>query len=328
MLPERLSLRQIRYFLAAADELHFRRASARLHITQPALSYQIHALEEIIGTPLFVRTPRGVELTRAGTELQAQFGRVVAATEAGVEAARRAASAPGPMIRICYDETIEWLFLGQLLTALTESGRRDDAVWLPRREEVRPEEILAGHYDMALTRHFAGARGLVTRTLAWERPALYVSRSSHLAAEEEISLSSLHDVEIRVISPDLAPERHRAAVRALEEAGVDVAPVAAQNLPVAGIIRGIAENAYVMMGLSSAAGLNPEVATVPLAPPAPPIPVTLVTRSDDQRTAVRELAEIVQRVVETLDEAASAHWRAEPAEQPSTGRPLPARTPV
>jgi DNA-binding transcriptional LysR family regulator len=307
-LSERLSLRQIRYFLVAADELHFGRASSRLYVTQPALSYQMRALEEIVGTPLFTRTQRGVELTRAGAAFQTELRRVVAATEAAVEVARRAASAPEPLIRVCYDETIEWLFLGHLLGALADCGRRDDAVWLPRLEEVRPDELLTGHYDVALTRHFVGANGLAARVLAWERPALYVSRASRYATEAEISLASLHDVEMRVISPDLAPERYRATLCALEQAGVGVTPIAAHNLPAAEVARGIAEGAYVMIGLASATGRFPEIVTVPLAPPAAPVPVTLVTRADDQRAAIRELTETVLRVV---SEHETAHWRAD-----------------
>jgi DNA-binding transcriptional LysR family regulator len=288
----------------------------------------MHALEEVVGTPLFTRTPRGVELTRAGTAFQAELRRVVAATETAVEAARRAASAPVPLIRVSYDETVEWLFLGRVLTALTLSGRRDDGVWLPRLEEVRPEELLMGQYDVALTRHFAGANGLTARILAWERPALYVSRSSALAGEREISLASLHDVEIRVISPELAPERYRATVRALDEARVEVTPIAAHNLPATEVARGVAEGAYVMIGLASATGLFPEIVTVPLAPPVPPVPVTLVWRTDDESATVRNLVETVLRVVEELDETETEHWRADPPEERSSaGVRSPRRSP-
>lgn len=68
-------LRHLEYFMAVAEELHFRKAAERLHISQPGLSRQIRQLEEVIGTDLFVRDKRNVVLTEAGKFLykEAQF---------------------------------------------------------------------------------------------------------------------------------------------------------------------------------------------------------------------------------------------------------------
>ena len=85
-----VELRELRYFVAVAEELHFGRAAQRLHMSQSPLSRAIRELERELGVALFVRTTRHVELTPAGFALLEGTRRALAEIDSAVEEARRA----------------------------------------------------------------------------------------------------------------------------------------------------------------------------------------------------------------------------------------------
>jgi DNA-binding transcriptional LysR family regulator len=87
--------RELRYFVAVAEELHFTRAAARLEISQPPLSATIARLEAKLGTQLFTRDSRNVALTPAGEELLPRACRILSDIDAAIEAVRNMDGANG-----------------------------------------------------------------------------------------------------------------------------------------------------------------------------------------------------------------------------------------
>jgi len=85
---ERVSLEQVRYFVAVAEEGNVSRAALRLHVSQPPLSRQIRALEDEIGAPLFERTARGMKLLPRGEIFLAHARQILAFVDRALNAAR------------------------------------------------------------------------------------------------------------------------------------------------------------------------------------------------------------------------------------------------
>ena len=129
-----VELKQMRIFLAVAEELHFGRAAARMHMAQPALSAQVKTMEERLGAPLFSRTTRHVALTRTGEAFLPEARAAVAQAEAAVRVARGAAREGGDLIKI---GGIDSATAG-LLPPVIRAFRRDHP-----RVDVRVTEMLS-----------------------------------------------------------------------------------------------------------------------------------------------------------------------------------------
>ena len=95
-----MELRHLRYFVTVAEELHFTRAAKKLRIAQQALSAQIRNLEVELGFDLFVRSPKGVELTPAGKQLLSGARETLATAAASVDAARAVAERDTRVLRL------------------------------------------------------------------------------------------------------------------------------------------------------------------------------------------------------------------------------------
>src|SRR5215211_4602149 len=113
---DRISLRQLRCFVILAEELHFRRAAERLHITQPPLTQRIQDMERELGVELFRRLGHRVELTDAGRAVLKSARETLAQAEGLYEVAQRAACGEYGQIRVGL--TITALFFDSIHQAL------------------------------------------------------------------------------------------------------------------------------------------------------------------------------------------------------------------
>jgi len=148
-----MDFRQFRYFVAAAEELHFARAAEKLGIAQPALSQQIKALEEQLGTRLFLRTKRRVELTETGSAFLQEVQTTLAQAEKAVRVARNMARGEAGQIDIGLVGSVmyESRFTHQLKAYSKEHpGVRISLHEMPILTQI--DAVRSQHLDIAIVR--------------------------------------------------------------------------------------------------------------------------------------------------------------------------------
>ncbi|MEO8164157.1 MAG: LysR family transcriptional regulator [Betaproteobacteria bacterium] len=143
-----MELRHLRYFVTVAEELHFGRAAAKLHISQPPLSMQIRALESELGVTLLTRTQRHVSLTQAGVALLAEARHILARVEQAVLTTKRAGRGEIGELAIGFISVADY---NVLPIVLREFRRRFPLVNLSLREstsDAQIRDLLAGVIDV------------------------------------------------------------------------------------------------------------------------------------------------------------------------------------
>ncbi|MFJ8826617.1 LysR family transcriptional regulator [Streptomyces sp. NPDC102467] len=186
-----LETRELRYFIAVADELHFGRAAVQLSIAQPALSKAIRRMETRLGVPLFIRSSRHVELTPAGEALQEHGRHALNAVGAAVRKARRAGDSQAPLRLVLKPGGDAGLLSG----LLAEYARQPDA----RRVDIlfsgpadRADFLHDGRADVGLLyTPFDDLDGLAHETLHTEDRVAVVPSGHRLARRAAVRLSDL-----------------------------------------------------------------------------------------------------------------------------------------
>ncbi|MEU3460719.1 LysR family transcriptional regulator [Streptomyces sp. NPDC006733] len=215
-----MELRQVRYFLTLAEECHFGRAAARLHVAQPALSQQIKQLERELGTPLFHRSTRHVELTEAGRHLIG-YARTLL-TEADRARAHMTELATGHAGRVSLG------FIGtatyDVLPRVARAVRAQlPAVTLELRGELLAPQLadglLDGTYDLAVCRSGPWTESVHTTLLRTE-PLIAVLPAHHpLAHAERIALASLAEDPFVIHPAQARSAMHDRVLAACRRAG-------------------------------------------------------------------------------------------------------------
>lgn len=186
-----VDLRQLRYFVAVAEELNFRRAAERLHITQPPLSRQISQLEAALGTALLERDTRHVRLTPAGQVALQEFRPLLAACDASMERVARTKRAPKRRLRLGMVYWSDLAGLADFEQALQATGLVTGADVMSLASHESMAAVKRGDLDAALVAGPLNTHGLPHVVIGRERHVAFVPQSHPLARRKTISLNDL-----------------------------------------------------------------------------------------------------------------------------------------
>lgn len=175
-------LRRLRYFAVLAEELHFTRAAARLHIAQPALSQQIRALERQLGVPLVHRTSRGCTLTEVGQRVAAEAGRLLAEVDAGTARIRDLVRGRDGRLRLAYTRSARGGRVDALVTRFRAAHPDVEVVAETAWTAPNVAGLLAGRLDVAFVRTPVEEPGLRCRLVDTEELLLALPAGHPLAA--------------------------------------------------------------------------------------------------------------------------------------------------
>ncbi len=295
----KIELRQLRYFIAVAEEMHFGRAAVRLHMTQPPLSQAIQALEAALGTPVFSRTKRSVTLAPAGTALLPEARRILLQTEGLPDLARRAASGEAGRLSLAFVSTADYSVLPPFLREFRE---RYPQVQIDLREattDVQVEELGHGRIDAGLIipplpdkmKAELDYVSVLTEPLVLAVP----KGIKGLRGQNAIALKAVIDMPLIIFPRRIAPAFHDAIVACFHEAGLTprIGQEAIQMQTIVGLVSAGMGIALVPQSVSNLK--RPGVEYKLLADKTPMVETGLAWRRDNTSPVLRAFLELLRK---------------------------------
>jgi DNA-binding transcriptional LysR family regulator len=215
----RIDIRHLRHFVAVAEELHFRRAAERLHMSQPPLSQSIRALETALGASLLDRTSRQVSLTEVGRVFLDHVRPVIALFDESVDAALRAARGEAGTLTVGYAVSAGFEIVPRVLHDfhVRYPGVHVQLRGMSATEQI--EGIRKGTVHVGFIREPDNHSDLVRIPILKERLLLAYHESSPLAERSSITLRDVEHLPFVMSERGRSPGMYDKIVHACRRAG-------------------------------------------------------------------------------------------------------------
>ena len=197
-----MELRQLECFVAVVEEGGFNRATTRLHMTQPAISYQIKLLESDLDMPLFCRRSRGVSLTEAGRVLYTHAQTIRDTVRTARQALERLSDGLAGEVRIGTVNSVGIYFLSEVLHNMRLKQPSAKPTVLYRNSKEILEALLSNQVDLALVADPQPDRRLHMETILEERISLVCGRNHPFFGRDEVQPEELRGISFATLTPE------------------------------------------------------------------------------------------------------------------------------
>ncbi|WP_439257168.1 LysR family transcriptional regulator [Lonepinella sp. BR2271] len=296
-----MNLKHLRSFLAVAQEANFGRAAQRLHIAQPPLTRQIRALEEELGTDLFIRTTKGAELTEAGEVLFSEVPNILALVQRAKEQTQLASKGMIGRLDIGIFSSGVLYVIPQLLARFNEQrpGVRIGLHSMTKHEQI--EALRERRISIGFTRFMPQEDDIAVGTILQEPFMVALHEDHPLCQQTQIQLSDLANQPI-ILYPNFPTHGLAQEVRqAFEHERVNLT-VGWETEDFVTAISLVASRLGLCITTASAANLNlPGVVYRPLISQSlQNIELNYLYRKNDRSPALRAFLEVVERYQHSL----------------------------
>jgi len=292
-----LELRQLRYFVTVAEELHFGRAAQRLHMTQPPLSQTIAALEETLGAPLFLRTRRQVELTPAGAALLPEARRLLAQAAGMPELVRRAAAGESGRLALSFVTPADYSVLPPLLRDYSAAFPHVELVLQEATTDVQIDDLLHGRIDAGLLIPPLPdkAQALLDLAIVLKEALVLCAPQGILPPDGPIALGALPRLPLIIFPRKSAPALYDAILSCFHDAGITPA-IGQEAIQMQTIVSLVSAGMGLALVPQSVSNLQrPGVEYRALANPTPPVELGLAWRRDNASPVLRGFLELLRK---------------------------------
>ena len=291
-----MNLQRLRYFVTVAEELHFGRAAARLHMSQPPLSQQIRLLERELDTPLFDRSTRRVSLTEAGAFLYPEAVRLLAAADGVDRLMDQRRHGQAGTLRVGFVDSAAYEVMPRVLSEYRHRWPRVDYGLHSMSSDEQVEALRAGRIDLGIGRAAADSQH-VEATLLIHEPLLVAAGAAHrLAGATETRLRDLGGETIIGFDRGVSPSLHAVLAGMLGAEGVTYDPIieATEYATIIGFVAAGEGLAIVPAGVQTFQ--PPGLHYVPLRDASASVPLLLLTRTGEPLPLVSHALEVASEL--------------------------------